>query len=243
MQSSLECLSTHCLRRFLVARRGPFVGISIRGTVQLEGGGLPASFFTIVRSVVFSEGPLPVQRIRGRVADGGSFTIGCLACRSFQCQLHRASGKRLRESNAVRRGTLTIVLSNKPGTIDGLVRDSGGGELKDGGSAVAKATARWRCKWRGPGIRSRIKMIAINSRRCPRENILLRRFRRSRQDSCRALTLCADSTPKRRARSWRRERRIRSKRRSWLPRDWQPKLLDCRSGTPCAVTFMTEVKI
>ena len=66
-------------------------GISIRGTVQLDGGGgLPPSFFTIPPSVLLEEGPLRAAlRLRGRVLNDGTFTLDAVRPGRFQVSLPR----------------------------------------------------------------------------------------------------------------------------------------------------------
>jgi hypothetical protein len=125
-------------------------GIIIRGIVQLEGGSLPPSFFAIARSVILAEGPLPVQRIRGRVASDGSFTMDPLPAARFVVSftelpedvyvkaIRFADADVLRsplDLSAGRGGTLTITLSNKPATVAGVARNSGSEAVK--GLAVA----------------------------------------------------------------------------------------------------------
>ena len=126
-------------------------GINVRGTVQLEGGGLPPSFFTIVRSVILAEGPLPASlRLRGRVGNDGTFTMDGVPAGRFQVSFtelpENVYVKSIRfgdldllrsplDLTSGRGGSITITLSNKPAILDGFVRNSNGEAVN--GIAVA----------------------------------------------------------------------------------------------------------
>ncbi len=127
-------------------------GITIRGTVQLDGGGgLPPSFFTIARSVLLEEGPLRAAlRLRGRVGNDGTFTLEAVRPLRFQVSFTELPQdlyvKSMRfgdvdllrtplDLTSGRGGSITIILSNKPATLDGFVHNSNGGPVS--GIAVA----------------------------------------------------------------------------------------------------------
>lgn len=127
-------------------------GITVRGTVQLDGGGgLPPSFFTIARSVLLEEGPLRAAlRLRGRVGNDGAFTVDAVRPGRFQVSFTELPQdlyvKSMRfgdvdllrmplDLTSGRGGSITIILSNKPASLDGFVRDPNGGPVN--GVAVA----------------------------------------------------------------------------------------------------------
>jgi hypothetical protein len=126
-------------------------GISIRGSVQLEGDPLPPSFFTVARSVLLEEGPLRAAlRLRGRVGNDGKFTFDGVPAGRFQVSFTELPEglyvKSIRfgdvdllrtplDLTSGRGGAMTITLSNKPATLDGVIRSSKGEAVK--GAAVA----------------------------------------------------------------------------------------------------------
>jgi protocatechuate 3,4-dioxygenase beta subunit len=126
-------------------------GIGIRGTVQLEEGGLPPSFFTVVRSVILAEGALPAAlRLRGRVGSDGTFTIDGIPSGRFQVSLTElpedvyVKSIRFGDADVLRTpldltsgrgGSMTITLSKKPAIVEGFVRNSNGEAVN--GIAVA----------------------------------------------------------------------------------------------------------
>jgi protocatechuate 3,4-dioxygenase beta subunit len=120
-------------------------GIGIRGTVRVEGGSLPSSFFSVARSVLLIEGPeRAALRLRGRVMSDGTFTIDAFPGRylvSFTELPEDLYVKSINSGNSEiihssldlsssRGAVLTIILSNKPAVIEGLVRDSKGEVVK-----------------------------------------------------------------------------------------------------------------
>jgi protocatechuate 3,4-dioxygenase beta subunit len=126
-------------------------GVSIRGMVRLEQGSLPPSFFSIVRSVVLTEGTQrPALRLRGRVMSDGTFTIDALPGSRYLVSFTELPDDLYLKSisfgdssilhssldlSSVREGSLTITLSNKPAVIEGSVRNTTGDVVK--GMAVA----------------------------------------------------------------------------------------------------------
>ena len=117
-------------------------GISIRGTVQLEEGGLPPSFFTVPRSVSFVEGPLRAAlRLRGRVGNDGTFAMDGVPAGRFQVSFTELPDdvyvKSIRfgdrdvlhsplDLSSGRGGFMMITLSNNPAILGGFVRNANG---------------------------------------------------------------------------------------------------------------------
>jgi len=130
-------------------------GASLRGVVRVETGDLPASFFSVVRSVVLTEEApstprLQAPRFNGRIARDGTFAIeGVPAARflvGFTALPEEVYVKSIKfnDSEVLRSlldlrssagGSLTITLSNRPGRVTGSARDPKGEAVK--GMAVA----------------------------------------------------------------------------------------------------------
>jgi protocatechuate 3,4-dioxygenase beta subunit len=126
-------------------------GASVRGLVQAETGDLPASFFTVVRSVMLTEGaPPPAPRLNGRIGRDGTFAIEGIPAARFlvgftalpedvYVKSIKFNGSEILHSlldlTSSVGGSLTITLSNRPATITGSARDPKGEAAK--GMAVA----------------------------------------------------------------------------------------------------------
>jgi len=120
-------------------------GAIVRGLVRTEAGELPASFFSLVRSVMLTEGAPPLPRFNGRIARDGTFAIEGLPAARFLVgftalpeDVYVKSIKfndseilhSLLDLTSSGGGSLTITLSNKPATITGSARDPNREALK-----------------------------------------------------------------------------------------------------------------
>jgi protocatechuate 3,4-dioxygenase beta subunit len=130
-------------------------GASVRGLVRAETGDLPASFFSVVRSVTLTEEApstprLNPPRLNSRIERDGTFAIEGLPASRFLVgftalpeDVYVKSVKfndseilhSLLDLTSSGGGSLTITLSSKPATITGSARDPKGEAVK--GIAVA----------------------------------------------------------------------------------------------------------
>jgi hypothetical protein len=125
-------------------------GASVRGLVRAEIGDLPASFFSVGRSVTLTEDApstprLNAPRFNGRIARDGTFAMEGLPVSRFLVGFTAlpedvyVKSIKFNDSEILHSpldltsstgGSLTITLSNQPATIAGSVRDPQGGAVK-----------------------------------------------------------------------------------------------------------------
>jgi protocatechuate 3,4-dioxygenase beta subunit len=130
-------------------------GASVRGLVRTETGDLPASFFSVARSVMLTEDApstprLNAPRSNGRIARDDTFAIEGLPASRYLVGFTAlpedvyVKSIKFNDSEILHSlldltsgggGSLTVTLSNKPATITGSARDPKGEVVK--GMAVA----------------------------------------------------------------------------------------------------------